>query len=332
MSEVVGGNLSTNAGGLNVLRYGNARDLCLGLEAVLPNGEVWNGLSRLRKDNTGYDLRHVLIGSEGTLGVIAAATLKLSPKPQSRETVFCAVPSPEAALELLNAMHDQLGEVVSAFELMSSFGLSLALKHFPDLRDPFNSQHPWYVLADISAPSDSTGKLETALAQAFETGLLADAIVATSGAQAGALWALRENAFEYNRLEGALYSSDTSVPLGDIGAFVTKVQTDLAIWEASLRANCYGHIGDGNIHVNVFAAEGAHQAFTKCRPDAASCIADIIDAATVAFGGSISAEHGIGRSKIKSLKRYGDPTKLMMMRRIKQALDPRGILNPGALF
>ena len=331
-SCTIGGNLASNAGGVQTLRYGNARDLCLGLEAVMADGSVLSDLAPLRKDNTGYDLRHLLIGSEGTLGVITAATLKLSPKPQSRDTVFCAVPSPEAALDLLNALRDQLGEVVSAFELMSALGLSLALKHFPDLRDPFAAQHPWYVLADISAPAGSAGNLEAAMAQAFEAGHLVDAILATSGAQATALWALRENAFEYNKLERALYSSDTSVPLSEMSAFVVRVQKDLTGWDASLRVNCYGHIGDGNIHVNVFAAEGAHQAFLGCHPNAASHIADIIEQATVAFDGSISAEHGIGRTKVESLKRYADPTKLAMMRRIKQALDPKGILNPGALF
>ncbi len=331
-SCTIGGNLASNAGGLQTLRYGNARDLCLGLEAVMADGSVMRGLSPLHKDNAGYNLTHLLIGSEGTLGVITAATMKLSPKPQCRDTVACAVPSPGAALDLLNLLRDRLGEVVSAFELMSSLGLSLALKHFPDLRDPFAAPHPWYVLADISAPAGSTDRLEAALAQALDAGLVEDAILAASGAQAAALWALRENAFEYNRLERALYSSDTSVPLGRIGAFVAGVQKDLNGWNPRLRANCYGHIGDGNIHVNVFAPEGAHREFLDRHPDAASRIADIIDTATVALGGSISAEHGIGRTRIASLRRHGDPTRLDMMRRIKQALDPNGILNPGALF
>ena len=331
-SCTIGGNLASNAGGVQTLRYGNARDLCLGLEAVLADGSVLSCLAPLRKDNTGYDLRHLLIGSEGTLGVITTATLKLSSKPQRRDTMLCAVPSPEAALDLLYALRDHLGDVVSAFELMSSLGLSLALKHFPDLRDPFAASHAWYVLADISAPAGSKDHLEAALAQAFESGLVQDAVLATSGAQAAMLWALRENAFEYNRIERAIYSSDTSVPLSRIGAFVTKVQQDLTGWEASLRVNCYGHIGDGNIHVNVFAAENTHKAFLECHPNATTHIAHIIETATVAFDGSISAEHGIGRTKIECLRRYADPTKLVMMRRIKEALDPNGILNPGALF
>lgn len=328
-SCTIGGNLATNAGGVQTLRYGNARDLCLGLEAVMADGTVLNDLTPLRKDNTGYDLRHLLIGSEGTLGVITAATLKLAPKPQSESTVFCAVSSPDDALRLLNHLRNRLGEVISAFELLSALGLSLALKHFPQLRDPFQDPHRWYVLADICAPATP---LETALAQAFDSGLVQDAIVATSGAQAAALWALRENAFEYNRLEGVIYSSDTAVPLGNIGNFVSGVTEELTAWNASLRANCYGHIGDGNIHVNVFAAEGARQKFLDQHPNATTDIAQIIEQTTVSLQGSISAEHGIGRTKIKSLRRHADPTRYAMMKRIKQALDPKGILNPGALF
>ena len=331
-SCTIGGNLASNAGGVQTLRYGNARDLCLGIEAVMADGSVLSDLAPLRKDNTGYDLRHLLIGSEGTLGVITAATLKLSPKPGSSRTVICAVPSPDAALHLLNSLRDQLGEVVSAFELMSALGMSLALKHFPQLRDPFAQRHEWYVLADITEQQSTTDYLEVALGRAVEAGHLHDAVLATSGAQAAALWALRENAFEYNRREQVIYSSDTSVPLGRIGGFVAKTMADLASWEPGLRVNCYGHIGDGNIHVNVFAAEGAYQDLLNDRPDAAAGIAAIIERATVAMGGSISAEHGIGRAKKESLHKYGDPTKLAMMRRIKQAMDPNGILNPGALF
>lgn len=331
-SCTIGGNLASNAGGIQTLRYGNARDLCLGLEAVMADGAVLNDLAPLRKDNTGYDLRHLLVGSEGTLGVITAATLKLSAKPPTCETVACAVPSPMAALDLLHALRAQLGDVVSAFELMSALGMSLALKHFPDLRDPLTDPHPWYVLADISAPEGTKDKLEAVLMAANEAGHLVDAVLATSAAQAAMLWRLRETAFEYNRLEQVIYSSDTSVPLSTIERFVTNVQADLAAWEPSLRVNCYGHVGDGNIHVNVFAAENAHDDFLGRHPNAASHIAEIIEKGTVALGGSISAEHGIGRAKIESLQRHGDPTKLAMMQRIKRALDPNGILNPGALF
>jgi len=331
-SCTIGGNLASNAGGVRTLRYGNARDLCLGIEAVMADGSVLSSLAPLRKDNTGYDLRHLLIGSEGTLGIITAATLKLSPATQSRDTMFCAVPSPGADLDLLNTLRDQLGEVVTAFELMSALGLSLALKHFPTLRDPFRDRHDWYVVADIAGPRALSDWLEAALAQAFEAGLIKDAVVAASGAQAADLWALRENAFEYNKLEGVLYSSDTSVPLGQIGDFIDRTARDLAEWDSSLRANFYGHIGDGNIHVNVFAPENARQVFLEHRPDAAARIADIIDTATLDCDGSISAEHGIGRAKVDALKRHGDPVKLAMMRHIKQALDPNGILNPGAVL
>lgn len=331
-SCTIGGNLASNAGGVRTLRYGNARDLCLGLEVVMADGSVLSDLAPLRKNNTGYDLRHLLIGSEGTLGIITAATLKLSPRPQRQDTVFCAVASPEAALDLLNALRVQLGEVVSAFELMSALGLSLAIKHFPELRDPFGAGHQWYVLGDIAGPQDLSERLEGAMAQAFDAGLVKDAVVATSGAQAAALWALRENAFEYNRLEGVLYSSDTSVPLSRIADFVARVEKDLAGHDHSLRANFYGHIGDGNIHVNVFAPEGQRQAYLERDPDAADVIAKIIDTETVACNGSISAEHGIGRARVEALRRYGDPTRLALMRAVKQALDPKGIMNPGALL
>ena len=331
-SCTIGGNLASNAGGIQTLRYGNARDLCLGLEAVMADGAVLNDLAPLRKDNTGYDLRHLLIGSEGTLGVITAATLKLSARPSTCETIACAVPSPKAALDLLNVLRAHLGEVVSAFELMSALGMSLALKHFPDLRDPFEQSHNWYVLADISAPEGTKDRLETTLMAASEAGHLGDAVLATSANQAATLWRLREAAFEYNKLEKAIYSSDTSVPLSKIDGFVKKVQEDLAAWEPALRVNCYGHVGDGNIHVNVFAAENGHSEFLQHHPNAASDIAAIIERTTVALDGSISAEHGIGRTKIESLQRYGDPTKLAMMQGIKRAFDPNGILNPGALF
>jgi FAD/FMN-containing dehydrogenase len=332
-SCTIGGNLASNAGGIQALRYGNTRDLCLGIEAVMPDGSILNDLHPLRKDNTGYDLRHLLIGSEGTLGVITAASLKLAALPEESVTVMCAVESPRAALALLQHLRRALGDVVSAFELMSELGLNLALKHFPDLRDPFQETHAWYIIATIAGAKGTQDGLEASLAQAFEGELVADGVVSSSNGQSASLWALRERAFEYNKLEGVLYSSDTSVPLSRIGDFVDTTAARLGVLDPGLRANFYGHIGDGNIHVNVFPAEGVAKVNHIAKhPDAAANISHIIDETTHLCGGSISAEHGIGRAKNTTLKQYADPTKLAVMRMIKQAVDSKNIMNPGALF
>jgi len=332
-SCTIGGNMASNAGGIQTLRYGNARDLCLGIEAVMPDGSILNALQPLRKDNTGYDLRHLLIGSEGTLGVITAATLKLAPKPDQDVTMMFAVESPAAALALLHRLRRDLGEVVSAFELMSSLGLSLALRHFPDLRDPFKKSYGWYVIADLAFASGLSRGIEKCLEGIFEKDLVLDGVVSSSNTQSKALWNLRERAFKYNKYEGALYSSDTSVLLGKIAEFVDQTRSALLLYDPHLRVNFYGHIGDGNIHVNVFPQDGTSKSeHLDQQPAAISGIATIIHEETNTCGGSISAEHGIGRAKTATLKQYCDPTKLAVMRALKKALDPNNIMNPGAIF
>lgn len=332
-SCTIGGNLASNAGGVQVLRYGNSRDLCLGIEAVLPDGSILNDLQPLRKDNTGYNLRHLLVGSEGTLGIITAATLKLSPRPSEDVTVMFAISSPEAALAMLHRIRGSLGDVVTGFELMSRLGIDLALKHFPKMRDPFDQDHTWYALALIEGPEGIRSALEEELGNAFTENAILDAVIAESSAQSKALWELRELAFEYNRKEGAIVSSDTSVPLSRIGSFVTNSQRAIADVHPGLRVNCYGHIGDGNIHVNVFPpTEKTRTQFVSEDRQKVDAVRTIINEETHACGGSISAEHGIGRSRIADLNIYGDPAKLALLRQIKLAIDPQNIMNPGALF
>lgn len=332
-SCTIGGNLATNAGGVRTLRYGNMRDLSLGVEAVMADGAVFHGALALRKDNTGYNLNHLLIGSEGTLGVITAAALKLAPRPEEGVTLMVAVADPAAALALLHALRRQMGDVVSAFELMSRLGVTLATRHFPQERDPFGQPHDWYALIDLEGRAGMRDDVEAAMAETMSAGLVTDAVLAASTAQARALWRLRELAHDYNQMEGAFCSSDTSVPLGGIGSFVAKVTAEIARMDPHVRANCYGHIGDGNIHVNLFAPEGvSKKAYLAENPTANDDARMIINEVTHAEGGSISAEHGIGRLKIEDLGRYADPAKLRAITAIKHALDPLGIMNPGAVF
>jgi len=332
-SCTIGGNLASNAGGIQVLRYGNCRDLCLGIEAVMPDGSILNGLRLLRKDNTGYDLRNLLIGSEGTLGIITAAVLKLSPQPDETVSIMCAVSSSGAALALLHEIRSAIGETVTAFELMSSLGMELATKHFEALRNPFDQSHNWYVLIEIEGYKGIRQLLEEVAAQELERGTLVDAVIAESESQSRSLWNLREMAYEYNKKEGAIYSSDTSVPLSQIENFINITCDAIESLDPGLRINCYGHIGDGNIHVNVFPQEGISKyAYLQQHLDIQESIQMTIDNITDKCGGSISAEHGIGRLKIAGMKRYADLTKLDTMRIVKNAIDPNGIMNPGTLF
>jgi FAD/FMN-containing dehydrogenase len=326
----IGGNLATNAGGTGVLRYGNARDLCLGLEAVLPDGQIWHGLTRLRKNNTGYDLRHLLIGSEGTLGVITAAALKLSPRPAATGTALLAVPSPAAALSLLSLARDQLGDGVSAFELMHRMGFDFLSQTLPDMRQPFETVPDWTVLIDLGLPRglDPAEALETLFATAFDAGLVTDGLIARSEGQRADFWSIREHIPEANRRIGAVSSHDISVPLGAIPDFITRGQEVIADLGA-FRINCFGHVGDGNLHYNVFPIPGKSRAdHTHQRDAIKTAIHDLVHA----FGGSVSAEHGIGRLKTEDLQKYADPAKLAAMRAIKAALDPNGIMNPGAVL
>jgi FAD/FMN-containing dehydrogenase len=329
-SARIGGNLSTNAGGVNVLRYGNTRDLCLGLKVVLPDGAVWNGLSRLRKDNTGYDLRNLMIGAEGTLGVITCAALKLSPKPSARGTGVFVVPSPGAALKLLALVRDHVGEAVSAFELIHRQGLEFLTETLPNVRQPFETPPEWCVLIELGLAGRQDA--ETTLTSIFEAGLgeelVSDGVIAQSNAQRDELWSVREHIPEANRLIGSVSSHDISLPLGRVAEFIERARAEVA-QIADFRINCFGHLGDGNLHFNVFPLKGQTRAI---HDDKKAAVQETVHALVARMEGSVSAEHGVGRLKTDDIERYGDPVKLDLMKRIKRTLDPNGIMNPGAVL
>ncbi len=329
-SARIGGLLGTNAGGVNVLRYGNARAQCLGIEVVTAQGEVWNGLTRLRKDNMGYDLRDLMIGSEGTLGVITAAALRLMPRPAQNGAAMLAVPSPAAALDLLALAQDQFGETISAFELIHRQGVDFLTETGFDFKAPFKTQPDWMVLIDIGAPigPKPDAGLETLFTAAHAKALVTDGVIASSLSDRAAFWQIRETIPLANRRVGAVSSHDISVPLSVLPDFITRAGAAIArIGE--FRINCFGHLGDGNLHYNVFPVPG------RTKDDDAAYRTDIKTAVhdlTHALGGSISAEHGIGRLKVGDLETYADPVKLALMRSVKAALDPLGIMNPGAVL
>ena len=329
-SARLGGLLATNAGGVNVLRYGNARDLVLGVEAVLADGTVINTLSPLRKNNMGYDLRHLLIGSEGTLGVITAASLRLFPKPARQGAAMMVVPSPEAALTLFKMAQARAGDALSAFELISQQGLLFLDAMGPETRQPFDARPDWICLIDLGmgAGGDPEAALEALFADAFEAGLVSDGVIAQSDGQRAEFWALRENIPEANRRIGAISSHDISVPVALVPRFIAEAPARIgAVGE--FRLNCFGHMGDGNLHYNVFPMPGKSSAdHDNQRSAIKRAVHDLVDE----LGGSVSAEHGVGRLKVDDLERYGDPGKLVAMRAIKAALDPKGILNPGAVL
>jgi FAD/FMN-containing dehydrogenase len=325
----IGGNLSTNAGGVQVLRYGNARDLCLGIEAVLPDGSVMHGLKRLRKDNTGYDLRHLLIGAEGTLGVITAAALKLFPRPQEVANAFLAVPDPASAVALLNHLRDALGDVVTAFELIDGVGLGFLEEAGMAQPLPFDSPPKWSVLVEAGGRTGVADALEAALADAFEQGLATDGAIAQTEAQRKTFWTIRETIPLANKVVGAIASHDISVPVGDIPAFINAANAAFARHDPSLRINCFGHVGDGNLHYNLYPPKGRAKADFA---NQTATVSRIVHDLTAELEGSFSAEHGVGRLKVAELERYGDPGKLAAMRAIKAALDPMGIMNPGAVL
>ena len=329
-SARIGGNLATNAGGLNVLRYGNARDLCLGLEAVLPDGEIWHGLSRLRKDNTGYDFRNLLIGAEGTLGVITAAALKLAPRPAHSGTALMVVPDPQSALSLLSMARAHLAEGISAFELIHRQGLQFLREKLPDLRQPFVESPEWMVLIDVglSRGQDPANALMRLFEQAQTTGLVLDGVIAHSESQRSDFWAVRERIPEANRLIGAVSNHDISLPLSAVPEFIRRGPEVIAKIGA-FRINCFGHLGDGNLHYNVYPAPGRNRAdHLEERDEIKRAVHDLVHE----MQGSVSAEHGIGRLKVDDLERYANPVKLRAMRAIKAALDPNGIMNPGAIL
>ncbi|ABL72376.1 FAD-binding oxidoreductase [Paracoccus denitrificans] len=327
-TAAIGGCLATNAGGVTALRYGTARALCLGIEAVLPDGSVVHDLKRLRKDNTGYDLRDLLIGAEGTLGVITAASLKLVVPPPNIGTAMLQVPSPEAALTLLALAEGRMAGGVTAFELIGGQGLAFLAEVLPEIRQPLPGVE-WSVLVEVGLPEGMAPEaaLEGLLMDAMERGLVTDGVIAQSGAQAAGFWHLREHIPEANRRIGAVASHDISLPLSEIAGFIRDAGAALS--GEGVRINCFGHLGDGNLHYNLFPAPGRHRADYDDRRKALS---ERVHGMVVARGGSFSAEHGVGRLKTGDLARWGDPVRLAAMRAIKAALDPLGIMNPGAVL
>ena len=331
-SCTLGGIISTNAGGTAVLHYGMMRDLVLGLEVVLPDGRVLDQLQPLRKDNTGYDVKQLFIGAEGTLGIVTAASLKLYPKPAAMATAMVAVASPAAALELLAALKGGLGTAVTTFEIMPRIALEFVCRHIQGARDPFVHPHAWYVLAEVSLPqpdSDLADRFESALADAIAAGRAMDAVTASSDAQRESLWRLRETIPEAQRHEGAGLKHDISVEPRRLPQFIDEGRALLARIVPEARLVAYGHLGDGNLHFNLSPAAGD-------RPEALAAAADRVQRAVhdlvASYGGSISAEHGIGQLKVAELSRYEDPVALALMYDIKKAIDPQGIMNPGKVL
>lgn len=331
-SCTIGGNLATNAGGTGVLRYGNARDLCLGLEVVTADGEIWDGLRGLRKDNSGYSLRDLFVGSEGTLGIITAAVVKLFPRPAARLAAFAAVETPAAALQLLTVMQQRAGDGLTAFELVSDLCLELVFDHVPGARLPLGHRAPWYVLVELSDPVSEERAAETlqgALMAAFEAGTILDVAIAASIAQSRDFWALRENVSEAQGAAGKTVKHDVSVPISEIASFIAQATAALARAYPDVRPVVFGHLGDGNLHYNISPAVGGDGQALLARQDAINrMVHDIV----VAHGGSISAEHGLGVLRRDEAARYKPPVEIAMMRAVKDALDPTGILNPGKLL
>lgn len=330
-SAEIGGLLSTNAGGINVLRYGNARAQVLGLEVVLPNGEIWNGLRGLRKDNTGYDLKQIFMGAEGTLGVITAAVLKLFPLPNDRSTGFVALPGLDAVIALLGLTREMTGELVSAFELIPAIGLEFLAKH-KGFKSPLKSAAPWYVLMELSstdAPGTLKGALEPLLEAALKQGLILDATIAETMSQTEEFWRLRETMSEIQKFEGGSIKHDIAVQISDIPAFVERAVAEVTAACPGIRPVVFGHVGDGNLHFNLTQPEDADRASYLASWETLSRIVhDIVDD----MGGSISAEHGIGQLKRGDLAHYKSDVEMDLMRQLKNAFDPNGIMNPGKVI
>ncbi len=329
-SCTIGGNLSTNAGGTQVVRYGNSRELCLGLEVVTAEGEILNGLVGLRKDNTGYDLRDVFIGAEGTLGIITAATMKLYPKPAATLTAWAAVPSMADAVAFLGLAHRHLGAGLTGFEVMNQFSLSLVDKHYPQLRVPLWKETPWCVLlenADSESEQHARERFEALLEAGMEASCVTDAVVAESLAQARNLWHIRESITLAQAEEGLNIKHDISIPISSIPEFVRVTDAELAANIPGARFVDFGHLGDGNLHYNVQAPEG--EDFRAFQDKYEDLINDIVYRSVQRHGGSISAEHGVGELKVDRLPEHKDPVALELMRRMKRAFDPRNTLNPG---
>jgi FAD/FMN-containing dehydrogenase len=328
----IGGNLSTNAGGTAVLRYGNARDMVLGLEVVLADGSLWEGLRALRKDNTGYDVKQLFLGSEGTLGVITAAVLKLYPAPNAASTVLFPVPDPAAAVDMLNRFRARCGDRLTGIELMSRLCLDILFKQIPRFSDPFPTRHEWYVLGelrDTQGADELRAMAESTLESGIQDGRVRDAIVAHSQAQAEQLWRMREEIPEANRREAPWVRHDVSVPVSRIAEFIARASDTLRRHFPGVRIVAFGHLGDGNIHFNATASAGSDaEAFIARQHDVYTLVHDLV----MSLGGSFSAEHGIGLVKVDELARYKSPIELALMQRVKAALDPAGILNPGKVL
>ena len=325
----IGGNLATNAGGTAVLRYGNARDLVLGLEVVLANGDVWDGMRGLRKDNTGYDLKQLFLGSEGTLGIVTGAVLKLFPRPQSIATAFAAVPDVASAVKLLRVADNVSGGMVTAFELVPRIGLEFVTRHIEGAADPLPDPSPWYVLVEMSAGSATAGldeTLEAVLAEGLEQGLLTDAALARSQAQRADFWRLRETLSDVQRLEGGSIKHDVSVPVSRMGEFIAQATRAVEAAMPGVRVVAFGHIGDGNVHFNLSQPLGADKSAFVGRWNEMNAL---VHGIVRAMGGSISAEHGVGQLKRDEIAATKSPVEIELMRMLKKTLDPKGILNPG---
>jgi len=328
----IGGNLSTNAGGVNVLRYGNTRDLVLGLEVVLPSGEVWNGLRRLRKDNTGYDMKHLFVGAEGTLGIITAAVLKLFPLPKDVQTCFAGVRDVDAVLELLARAREASGDAVTSFEMIGRFGVELSSKHIAGVVDPLEKPYDLYALIEFSgarADSGMAANMEAMLESAFEDGLVLDAAIAQSEAQRASFWKLREGITEAQGIEGGSIKHDISVPVSAVPDFVRRATQAVIDYMPGVRPCSFGHVGDGNLHFNFSQPVGwDKKVFLSHWGKVNEIVHDIV----VEMGGSISAEHGIGQLKREELRHYKPALDLDIMRSLKAAIDPKGIMNPGKML
>jgi FAD/FMN-containing dehydrogenase len=328
----IGGNLATNAGGTAVLAYGTMRDLTLGLEIVLASGEIWDGLRALHKDNTGYDLRNIFVGSEGTLGVITAAVLKLYPRPRGTAVIFAGLPDLGAVLRFLNRARAIAGRELTAFEFMAGIGLDFVLRHLPGARDPLGTRHDWYVLAEVSSlvsEEDAHERAAALLAAAFDEGIVSDAVVATSLAQAAQLWRLREALSEVQKHEGGSIKHDVSLPVERISDFIAEATAAATKIVPGGRIVPFGHLGDGNVHFNVSQPAGADRDAFLARWDEVN---EAVHAIVARYEGSISGEHGIGRAKRQILTAVKSPVEIAMMRKLKAALDPNGILNPGKVL
>ncbi|MDX5593106.1 FAD-binding oxidoreductase [Pseudovibrio sp. SPO723] len=328
----IGGNIATNAGGTAVLSYGNTRDLVLGLEVVLANGEVWEGLRTLRKDNTGYDLKQLFIGSEGTLGIITAASLRLFPKPAAVEVALCGLDSPHQALSLLSVAQKHAGAMLTGFEILPKIGMQFSVRHQENARFPMADEHDWYVLVELSAGSkdiDLASLTEAVFEEAFEAELLNDAVLAQSNAQAEDFWRLRHGMSEVQKLEGGSIKHDVSVPVAKVPAFLEEAIAAVEAFIPGCRPVPFGHMGDGNIHFNISQPEGADKQAFLAQWDAVN---EIVHGITAQYNGSISAEHGIGVLKRELLPTVKSPVEMKLMRAIKETLDPKALLNPGRIL